>query len=101
LTLNGLDHGLLGFSGAALCLAGALLRLGDAVANLLQAPLALILFGLQLCQSLGLGGAALCLLGPLLDLPQALLSLGHRLLLGFTLQLEALLGRLQAGEPST
>jgi hypothetical protein len=93
--LDRLDHSLLGRFGAALGFAGALLRLGDAVANLLQAPLALVLFGLELGQTLGLRGAALRLLGALFDLPQAILRLGHRLLLRFTVLLEALLGSLE------
>ena len=94
-----LDDRLLSLSRAALGLAGALFRLRDAVLDLLQAPLALRLFGLQPGQALGLGGSALGLLGALFDLAQALLRFRHRPLLRFALLLQVLLGALQSGRP--
>ena len=94
--LHGLNHRLLGFGGTTLRLARTLLGLGDAVPNLLQAPLALVLLRLQLCQALGLGGAPFRLLGALLDLAQALLRLCHRALLRLALLLQALLGGFQS-----
>jgi hypothetical protein len=63
------DNGLLGLGGTTLGFAGALLRGGNAVANLLQAPLALLLLGLELGEALRLGGTTLGLLRALLDLP--------------------------------
>ena len=66
--LHGAHHGLLGFDRAALGLAGALLGLGDRVADLAQPALAVRLLGLEVGQPRGLFGTLLRLLGALLDL---------------------------------
>jgi hypothetical protein len=93
--LDRLNHRLLGFGGAALCLAGSLLGLGDAFADLAQARLALLIFGLELGEPLGFGGAPLGFLGALFDLAQAVLCFRHRPLLRFAPLLQLVLGGLQ------
>ena len=95
--LNRADHRLLGFGGAALGLASALLRLGDAFLHLLQTLLSLVLFRFQLREALGFGGAALGGLGALLDLAQALLRFLHGAVDRDMLLLQELLGGLQIG----